>query len=68
MCVQGTGKNSKEDDVSAERGQDAEDCQDHIPTVTIRLPYHYQKLTRTLFLTEGNRSIKQVFNLEKYYG
>lgn len=39
-----------------------------IPTVTMKLPYHQQKQTRTLFLTDEHRSIKQVFDLKDYFG
>ena len=39
-----------------------------IPTVTMRLPYNQQKLTQTLFLTDGQRAIKPLFDLKKYFG
>ena len=34
-----------------------------IPTITMRLPYNQQKLTKTLFLTEEQQSIKPLFDL-----
>jgi len=34
----------------------------------MKLPYHQQKQTRTLFLTDEHRSIKQVFDLKDYFG
>ena len=39
-----------------------------IPTITMRLPYNQQKLTKTLFLTEEQQSIKLLFDLKKYFG
>ena len=39
-----------------------------IPTITMRLPYNQQKLTKTLFLTEEQQSIKPLFDLKKYFG
>lgn len=39
-----------------------------IPTITMRLPYNQQKLTKKLFLTEEQQSIKLLFDLKKYFG
>ena len=39
-----------------------------IPTITMRLPYNQQKLTKTLFLTEEQQSIKPLFDLKNYFG
>ena len=39
-----------------------------IPTVTMKLPYNQQKLTKTLFLTDEQRAIKPLFDLKKYFG
>ena len=39
-----------------------------IPTITMRLPYNQQKLTKTLFLTEEQRAIKPLFDLKRYLG
>jgi len=39
-----------------------------IPTITMRLPYNQQKLTKTLFLTEEQQAIKLLFDLKRYFG
>ena len=39
-----------------------------IPTITMRLPYNQQKLTKTLFLTEEQQAIKPLFDLKRYFG
>ena len=39
-----------------------------IPTITMRLPYNQQRLTKTLFLTEEQQAIKPLFDLERFLG
>lgn len=39
-----------------------------IPTVSMRLPYNQEKLTKTLFLTEAHRSIMPLFDIRKFLG
>lgn len=39
-----------------------------IPTITMRLPYNQQKLTKTLFLTEEQQAIKPLFDLKRHFG
>ena len=39
-----------------------------VPTVTMKLPYNQQKMTQTLFLTDEQRAIKQLFDLKRYFG
>jgi len=39
-----------------------------IPTVTMRLPFNNQTQTKTLFLTDEQRSVAPLFDLKKYFG
>jgi hypothetical protein len=39
-----------------------------IPTITMRLPYNQQKLTKTMFLTDEQRAIKPLFDLNGFLG
>lgn len=67
MCVQGTGKNSKEDEVSAERGLDAGDCLDHTHSYRIEiLTSEFDFLDHTLSLQAPERGFGDVGELAEF--